>query len=296
MDLAPGRPVLSPADVARLSAELASRQPASPHQELEQQNQELMKIHQALLDKQKALEQADERKNQFVKTLVHELRTPLSTLNMTVAALQRKPDIEPAELLRRCEVMGRQTDQLTRLVDQLMDVARVSQGKIALDLEPTDLNALVAGALEMSGGTVAAKGHDIRLAASAEPLWVRVDRSRMTQVLCNLIQNAARYTPERGEIRVSVEADGERCRVQVRDNGIGIEGDLLPYVFDLFVQGNAKASHSEGGLGIGLTLVHHLVALHGGEVSVESEGADRGSTFAVTLPLVHAVAGERSPA
>lgn len=294
MDLPAGVRELSERDLRRM-AETIGRQPKSVLQELEQQNRELLKLHQELRLKQTALEQADERKNQFVMTLAHELRTPLSTLELTLAVLRRKADLAPAELERRYGVMGRQTAQLTRLVDELMDVARVSQGKLELRKEPLDLNELVAHAMEMSGGATAARQHEVSLALAGEPLRVSGDASRLTQVVCNLVQNAARYTPERGRIAISVLREGASGVVQVSDNGIGIAAELLPHVFDLFVQGQGKPPGSEGGLGIGLTLVRHLVASHGGEVGVASEGAGLGSTFTVKLPLLEPAAAAGSP-
>ena len=286
IDLPRGARALSAADVQRIAAEIARRQPASPTQELEEQNRELLKIHQELRDKQAALGQADERKNQFVKTLVHELRTPLSTLELNLALLRRKPELGASELLQRCEVMGRQTAQLTKLVDELMDAASVSQGKVQLRKEPSELNVLVASAVEMTSGVVAAKAHDLKVRLHGEPLWVEADATRLRQVICNLLQNSARYTPPNGVIEIAVARDDNRAVVKVTDNGMGIAGDLLPHVFDLFVQGDARPPGSEGGLGIGLTLVHHLVQRHGGEVNVASDGPGMGSTFTVALPLI----------
>lgn len=286
IDLPRGAPALSTADVQRIAADLARRQPASPTQELEAQNRELLRIHQELRDKQAALEQADERKNQFVQTLVHELRTPLATLELNIALLRRDPGLTASGVHLRCDVMGRQTEQLTRLVDELMDAASVSQGKVQLRKAPSELNALVTSAVEMTGGAVAAKAHDLKVRLYGEPLWVEADAARLRQVICNLLQNSARYTPTHGVIEIDVGREEDKAVVKVVDNGIGIPGDLLPHVFDLFVQGEAKPPGSEGGLGIGLTLVHHLVARHGGEVDVASEGPDKGSTFTVTLPLI----------
>ncbi|MEJ8836163.1 ATP-binding protein [Ramlibacter sp. AN1133] len=285
-DLPRGARPLSPRDIEELAAELRRRRPVSAVQELQQQNRELLRIHQELQRKQAALEQADDRKNQFVKTLVHELRSPLSTLELTLTILRRRPDLGAEELLRRCDVMGRQTKQLTRLVEELMDVARVSQGKADLHKQPSELNALVAEAVEMTGGAIAAKAHDMELHLHPEPLWISADRSRLTQVVCNLIQNSARYTPRNGRIAVDVLRSEGQAVVRVIDNGVGIPGEFLPHVFDLFVQGDTRPPGMEGGLGIGLTLVHHLVASHGGDVSVASAGLDRGSTFTVRLPLI----------
>ena len=286
MNLPRGARPLWAADLNAIARELQRRRPASAVEELQQQNRELLRIHQELQHKQAALEQADERKNQFVKTLVHELRTPLSTLELSLAILRRKPDMGPEDILKRCDVMGRQAGQLTRLVEELMDVARVSQGKVGLHKEPAELNALITEAVEMTGGAIAAKSHEMQVHLHPAPLWVSADRSRITQVLCNLIQNSARYTPRNGRIAVDVRHGDGQAIVRVVDNGVGIAGELLPHVFDLFVQGDAKPPGTEGGLGIGLTLVRHLVSSHGGDVSVASAGPDQGSTFTVRLPLI----------
>ena len=284
MDLPRSALPLTAANLAAIGARLRALRPLSPLQELQEQNQELLRVHQELRDKQSALEMADERKNQFVKMLAHELRNPLSTLEMVLALLRHKPDVSAAELLARCDVMGRQTAQLTKLVDELMDAARVSQGKLELRKEPSELNELITHAVEMTGAAVAAKSHRLTLHLNDQPLWVQADRPRLTQVLCNLIQNSARYTPPHGAIRVDVHRSADVAVVGVTDNGKGIPGDLLPHVFELFVQGDANSM--QGGLGVGLTLVHHLVAGHGGEVSAASAGVNKGSTFTLRLPLI----------
>ena len=285
MDLPRDLPELSTSDLRRM-ADAILDQPRSPLQELEHQNRELLRVHQELREKQAALEMADERKNQFVKTLAHELRNPLSTLHMNLALLRRRPDLGPEELLKRCDVMDRQTAQLTKLVEELMDAARVSRGKVELQLRPAELNALVTEALEMCSAAIAAKSHELTLHLDGEPLWVDAEASRLTQVVCNLVQNSARYTPPHGHITIALRREGEEAILQVTDNGIGIAEDLLPSVFELFVQGDTQPPGMQGGLGIGLTLVHHLVAGHGGKVTVASGGAGQGSTFTVSLPLM----------
>jgi signal transduction histidine kinase len=283
---------LAPADVARLGAQLAMRSPQSPLAELEQQNRELLRMHQQLRDKQAELEKADERKNQFVTTLAHELRSPLGTLELTLAILRLKSDMGPAEVASRHAVMTRQIGQLTKLVDDLMDVARVSQGKVQLAQEPLELNALIAEAVEMSGAAIAAKSHVVSLDLDKAPLWVNADAPRLKQVVCNLVQNSARYTGDRGSIAVRARREGASAVIEVQDNGIGIAADVLPHIFGLFVQGHANASGNghgaQAGLGVGLTLVRHLVQDHGGEVVAASDGLGQGSRFTVTLPLVEA--------
>lgn len=272
-------------DIAAMAAELVRRRPVSPIVELREQNRELLRVHQELQEKQAALERADERKNQFVKTLVHELRSPLSTIELTLELLRRQPEMGTEQLQKRYATMGRQAAQLTKLVEELMDVARVSQGKLQLDRQVADLNDLIVGAVEMTQGTVRAKAHEVEVRLDAQPVWVEADVPRLTQVACNLIQNSARYTPAGGRIEVQVRREGSEGVFQIADNGIGIAPDLLPHVFELFVQGNNNAAGPEGGLGIGLNLVHHLVSGHGGKVGVTSGGLGQGSTFTVRLPL-----------
>lgn len=285
IDFPTGTATRSAEDISTMTAELMRRHPVSPVVELREQNRELLRIHQELREKQEELERADERKNQFVKTLVHELRTPLSTLEITLELLRRHPEMGKEKLLQRCAVMGRQTAQLTKLVEELMDVARVSQGKVQLDRRVTDLNELIVGAVEMTQGSVEAKAHEVQVRLDSQPVWIEADVPRLTQVACNLIQNSARYTPAGGRIEIDVRREGSEGIFQVADNGIGIAPDLLPHVFDLFVQGQESAPGTEGGLGIGLTLVHHLVSGHGGQVGVTSEGPGRGAIFTVRLPL-----------
>jgi signal transduction histidine kinase len=223
--------------------------------------------------------------------LAHELRGPLGTLHMTLEVLKRKTDIGPAELAKRCEVMGRQTQQLANLVNDLMDVTRVTLGKVELEKKSVEVNDLVSQAVEMSEGAIRAKEHEVAVALHDGPLWIHGDTTRLKQVLCNLLQNAARYTPERGTIDVSVRREAAYAVVKVADSGIGIAPDILPHVFDLFVQGApGGTSGNQGGLGVGLTLVRKLTEDHAGTVSAASAGIGKGSQFTVTLPLASAPA------
>jgi signal transduction histidine kinase len=288
MALPPSAPWLSPMDLSRLADQLARRKPQSPMEEVELQNRELLKIHQALREKQAELELADERKNQFVTTLAHELRNPLATLAMTLEVLRRRPDLEPDELARRVAVMTRQTTQLTQLVDDLLDIARVSQGKVELRMEPVDLNTLAAQSLEMTGSAIEAKDHSVALHLHPTPLWVSADAGRIKQVICNLVQNSARYTAAHGAITIRVGRQAASGFVEVIDNGSGISADVLPHIFGLFVQGDVTHAGGEGGLGVGLSLVRRLVQDHGGTVEAASGGAGQGSRFTVALPLVAA--------
>lgn len=286
MALPQNAPHLGAEKLAELADELVRRSPQSPLDELELQNRDLLKTLQALRDKQLELEQADERKNQFVATLAHELRNPISTMQMTLEIMRRRPDAPAAEMAQRRETMERQARQLARLVDDLMDAARVSQGKVELRKEPAELNALIAAAVEMTGGAIAAKEHAVSLQLSDAPMWVSADPQRLQQVVCNLIQNSARYTARGGRIELRLRREQGFGVIEVSDNGMGIAADVLPHIFGLFVQGDRRRPGAEGGLGVGLTLVRGLVQDHGGTVMAASAGPDLGSTFTVTLPLI----------
>jgi signal transduction histidine kinase len=282
---------LSGADVALRVEQLARRKPQSPMEELEQQNRDMLFTLDEVQARQKELQLADERKNQFLSTLAHELRGPLGTLHMTLEVLKRRRDIGPAELAKRCDVMGRQTQQLTNLVNDLMDVTRVTLGKVELEKKSLEVNELVSQAVEMSEAATQAKAHEVAVRLHDGPLWIEGDTTRLKQVLCNLIQNAARYTPERGNIDVSVRREAAYAVVKVADTGIGIPADILPHVFDLFVQGApGGTSGNQGGLGVGLTLVRKLTEDHAGTVSAASAGLGLGSQFTLTLPLAGAPA------
>lgn len=278
-------PRLSPHDVARLVETLARRKPETPMEELEQQNREMMDALQELRSQQLELQRADERKNQFLATLAHELRNPLGTLHMTLEIMRRHEYMPATQLAERREVMARQTEQLTRLVDDLLDVSRISLGKVELDRRDTEVNELVRQALEMTQGAIQGKGHAVTLRPSDAALPVNVDVTRLKQVLCNLIHNAARYTPTGGAIDISVRREEAFAVVDVVDNGIGIPADVLPVVFGLFVQGGNAPDEQRGGLGVGLTLVKRLVEAHGGTVNANSAGPGQGSRFTVSLPL-----------
>jgi signal transduction histidine kinase len=278
-------PRLSPADVTRLVETLARRKPETPMEELEQQNREMMDTLQELRSQQLELKRADERKNQFLATLAHELRNPLGTLHMTLEIMRRHEYMPPTQLAERREVMARQTEQLTRLVDDLLDVSRISLGKVELDRRDADVNELVRQALEMTQAAIQGKGHAVAFRPYEAALPVSVDVTRLKQVLCNLIHNSARYTPAGGAIEISARREEAFAVVDVVDNGIGIPADVLPVLFGLFVQGGNSADGQQGGLGVGLALVKRLVEAHGGTVYAASDGPGQGSRFTVCLPL-----------
>lgn len=232
-----------------------------------------------------ALSEADRRKDEFLAMLGHELRNPLAGIANAIYILDQATPSDPQKDRLRA-IIGRQTAHLARLVEDLLDVSRISQEKIELRKQPVDLTAIARQAIEASRPIVGAKSHTVSCAWPEGPVIVAADPTRLEQVITNLLHNAAKYTEPHGEIRVAVEAEGENAVLHVRDTGIGIAPDLLPHVFDLFRQADRALDRSEGGLGIGLTLVKQLVHLHGGSVEAHSEGLGTGAEFLVRLPLV----------
>ena len=291
MELSRGQKALSVADINLRVGELAMRKAQSPLEELEQQNREMLFTLEELRQKQMSLEQADLRKNEFLAMLAHELRNPLATLTLNLELLKRMPSISPEDLVSRREMMARQTDQLRRLVDDLLDVARVTKGKVELQRAPSEVNGLVRGAMEMVSAAIHERGHNVTFHAAPRELWVYGDSARLLQVVGNVIHNATRYTPENGRIEIAVRNQGATAAIEVSDNGVGIAPDMLPQVFGLFVQARDKsATAAGGGLGVGLTLADRLLQDHGGAISVKSEGMGKGCQFTITLPLMAAAA------
>ncbi len=229
------------------------------------------------------LAQADRRKDEFLAMLSHELRNPLAPISNAVHLL-REVDGGPA-LARSRDVIDRQVTHLARLVDDLLDVSRITRGKVALRREPVALAAVLARAVETARPLIDARGHTLTLDAGTDLPWLDADPTRLEQVVANLLNNAAKYTDEGGHITVRAAREGGEAVVRVRDTGAGIPGDVLPHVFDLFRQADRTLDRSQGGLGVGLTLVLQLVELHGGRVEAHSEGPGRGSEFVVRLPL-----------
>ena len=266
--------------------ELVTRKPRSAMEELEQQNREMLHALEDTRRKHLVLQQADLRKNEFLAILAHELRNPLATLNMTLAILRRKTNITPEELVQRGEVMTRQIAHLVRLVDDLTDVTRVDKGKVELQAAPVELNSLVKDALEMTAAAIEARGHAVVFIPTREDLWVHGDGSRLLQVVGNVLHNAAKYTPEHGRIEVRLRTIGTKALIEIKDNGAGIDAEMLPQVFGMFVQARTRSTDEQAGLGVGLTLADRLVRDHGGSISVASEGLGRGSEFTITLPML----------
>jgi signal transduction histidine kinase len=230
-----------------------------------------------------ALEEADRRKDEFLATLAHELRNPLAPLRHGLDILRRNPNGGGAMEIR--EMMDRQLLHLVRLIDDLLDVSRVSQGKIELRKERIRAADVLRGALELSQPLIDSAGHSLTIDVPPAPIWLDADMTRLAQVVGNLLNNAAKYTPEGGRIGLSLRADGDNAIVAVSDNGLGIPADMQSKVFQLFAQVEDHTDRARGGLGIGLALVKQLVAMHGGSVSAESAGPGQGSIFTVRIPL-----------
>jgi signal transduction histidine kinase len=231
-----------------------------------------------------ALEQADRRKNHFLARLTHELRNPLMPIRNSLHLLDRgPPGGEHAK--RAVSVIARQVDQLARLIDDLMDLTRISQGKIPLNRERIDLRELLMQAVEDYAPSFAQRGVELSL-APCEALFLNGDRGRLAQVVGNLLQNAAKFTPSGGRTRVDLEGPTgiAEAIIRVRDTGIGVAADMIAQVFEPFVQG-ASADENRGGLGLGLAVVKGIVELHGGSVAIDSEGAGKGTELVVRLPI-----------
>ena len=236
---------------------------------------------------EESLRLADRRKDEFLATLGHELRNPLAPL-LTALQLLQATGMQDPVAVRVSAVMDRQINHLVRLVNDLLEVSRITRGLIEVRRETLDLTAVLYSAIDTSRPGLNAAGHKLSIELSPEPVVVCGDAVRLTQVFSNLLTNAAKYTNEGGHVSICVKSDGNRATVSVRDNGIGIAADQLPSVFDMFTQVNRSSRHAQGGLGIGLTLVRSLVALHGGRVEARSDGLGRGSEFVVELPVVAA--------
>jgi PAS domain S-box-containing protein len=243
--------------------------------------------------------EADRRKDEFLAMLSHELRSPLAPIKSAVdiLSLQR---VDADTGARATGIIRRQVDHLARLVDDLLDVARINRGKISLDIAPVELRAVLTSAIETVRPMLESRRHEMALVLPAEPLYVNGDAVRLSQVFGNLLNNAAKFTEAGGRIRIEAERRGSRVEVHVSDNGAGIAPEVRSQVFDLFTQADHALDRSQGGLGIGLSLVKSIVALHGGEVWAESAGLGAGSRFTVRLPLgaapVEASGGAARPA
>ncbi len=228
----------------------------------------------------------DDKVREFLAVLAHELRNPLAPTSAAADMLRLAPD-DPQKVRHCSELIARQVRHLTCLVDDLLDVSGVTRGLITLQLKPVDLRRVVADAIEQANGLIDSKGLRFTQSDCVEPAMVRGDHERLVQVAANLLNNAAKFTLEGGQVALALQVDAKHVRLTVSDNGIGIAPDLLPHMFDLFAQGERVAERGQGGLGIGLALVKSLVELHHGAVHAHSAGIGQGSEFSVCLPRLH---------
>jgi signal transduction histidine kinase/ActR/RegA family two-component response regulator len=235
-------------------------------------------------DALRELREADVRKDEFLATLAHELRNPLAPIRNSLQILRLTGESDPT-LARVREMMERQLNLMVRLVDDLLEVSRITRGKIDLHFEPIALGSAIRAAIETSRPVIDAGRHRITIDVPSDLPKVRGDAIRLAQVFANLLNNAAKYTDDGGKIHVSAWHDGHEVIVAIRDTGIGIAADMLPRVFDMFTQVRRSSRRAQGGLGVGLTLVKSITELHGGRVNARSEGLGKGSEFIVTLPV-----------
>jgi PAS domain S-box-containing protein len=230
------------------------------------------------------LSEVDRRKTEFLATLAHELRNPLAPIRTGVELIRLK-SADTGAVTRVTGMMERQLNHLVRLVDDLLDIARIKRGKVELKKELVELKSIIASAVETSQPLIKTEGHELSIDLPDEPLIVTADPTRVAQVISNLLNNAAKYTPTGGRIRLAVHRGNQQVVVSVADSGIGLSQESLASVFEMFTQIKHDANRSQGGLGVGLSLVRRLVELHGGSVTAASAGIGQGSTFTVTLPL-----------
>ncbi|MBI2875420.1 MAG: response regulator [Candidatus Tectomicrobia bacterium] len=273
------------------------------NEQLQAQSEELQAQSEELLAQQQELEEADRRKDEFLAMLSHELRNPLGAISNVVEVLRRRGSTDPV-----CDqmhaILDRQVTHMARLLNDLLEVSRVTQSKIALRQEPVDLATAVSRAVETARPLLETRGHDLQVSLPAQPVRLEADPMRLEQILVNLLDNAAKYTEPGGQISLTAEREGEQAPgsepaldliqgpgqavLRVRDTGVGIPPELLPHVFDLFTQGDRAPDRAQGGLGIGLTLVKRLVEMHGGSVAAYSDGPGKGSELVVWLPALPA--------
>jgi len=275
---------------ASLQREIAERQRVQD--ELRNINVDL---EQRVRERTEALQRADRRKDEFLASLAHELRNPLAPIRSAVEVLQ-SPDLAEAGARHARAVIVRQVDQMTRLIDDLIDVSRITSDKLVLQLRRIDLAEVAAVAVETSSPVILERRHRLTVELPDTPVMIDADPARLAQVLSNLLSNAAQYTPPGGDVQLMASLDPDQVRIAVRDNGIGIEPEMTSRVFELFVQAPRARQQATGGLGVGLTLARRLVEMLGGRLELRSDGVGRGSEFIVSLPLAKPLRSQEAPA
>jgi PAS domain S-box-containing protein len=279
-----------PVAIAWLAKDITRRKRAEAERaryaaELERINRDLRENIEKRVAAEAEARQEARRREEFLAMLSHELRNPMSALLNAIDVLDR---VLPPEAGREPrQVIQRQAHQIARLMDDLLDVSRVTQGKIEIRRQVVDLTTLVDDALAAVRGAFESRGHELAVDVPDQPLCVEGDPARLRQVIENLLVNAAKYTSIGGHVVLTMGRDGQAAEIRVSDDGIGIPADMLNRIFELFVQSDSTVDGSGGGMGVGLTLVKHLVELQGGTVTASSAGSDQGSTFLVRLPLTH---------
>jgi signal transduction histidine kinase len=256
--------------------------------ELEETNVRLAKANDVLRRKQQELSDLHHRKDEFLAMLSHELRTPLAPILSAVDLLRLQKNENHLQQQART-IIERQVTQLTRMVDDLMEVSRITTGRVQLRHDRVVVSGIVERAVETARPLMDQRGHELKVSLPPQPIWLNADAARLEQVVVNLLTNAAKYTDEGGRIWLTVQQEGDECVLRLRDTGVGIAQELLPRIFDLFTQAERSLDRSQGGLGIGLALVQRLVEMHRGSVEVHST-LGQGSEFVVRLPVVLALA------
>ncbi len=252
--------------------------------DLHQQRRQILIQRDELEASANALRAVDRHKNEFIAVLGHELRNPVMALKAGLELLKRRDDVELARDIR--EKMEKQVFHLTRLIGDLLDISRIDQGKISLQKQPVELQAILESAIEASRPLIDAANHTLVVGPVPEAVFLDVDHTRIAQVVSNLLNNAAKYTPKGGEIRLATAREDAMVAIEVSDNGIGIATEMQTRIFEIFTQVQNTGEGLRDGLGIGLALVKQLVGLHGGTVTLQSDGVDRGSSFTVRLPII----------
>ena len=258
---------------------------------------EKKQMEEELRNRAEALAKADREKDEFLAVLAHELRNPLAPVFYALHILDRDPD--PVVQRQTRGIVERQVHRLARLIDDLLDVSRISTGKIDLRREQVALRRIVENAVEVAGPLFEARKHEITVSLPPEEVWLEADAARLEQVLSNLLNNAAKFTGDGGKIWIVAERPDDHVFLRVKDTGVGMDPELTERVFDLFAQGSRSLDRPQGGLGIGLTLAHRLVEMHGGTITAHSDGMGKGSEFVISLPVMPrasaAQAGPREP-
>ena len=260
---------------AKLEAENEARR------RLEREREQLLRSER---DARRAAENQNNAKDEFLAMLAHELRNPLAPI-VAAAHMLRLPGRDDASVQRTGDIIIRQADHLKSLIHDLLDVSRVTRGLVTIDRQPVEIDAVVKSAIEQAQPLIDSRKHALALDLRSSRAVVLGDKKRLVQVIANLLTNAAKYTPPGGRIALMVETQGEQLVLAVSDNGIGIDPELLPHVFDLFRQAERSADRSQGGLGLGLALVRSIMTMHDGQVSAHSDGIGKGACFTLTLPL-----------